>query len=129
MADDDDLQRQTLEQREAGPTAGEAAAAALAALASGFALRVQELVHLADSVGDITIPVQSSVISELRYNLQTRVVGAAFVDGSDYEWSEISAYNFLEWLNASSKGAFFNERVRGQWGTWPIGSTKQKRVL
>src|SRR5713226_4032784 len=87
----------------------EAAAAALAALASGLVLRVQEILNLADEAGHVTIPVHgSSCISELSYDTITGTMGVIFLDGSEYDYPNVAMLSFLAFVNARSKGEHFN---------------------
>lgn len=95
--------------------AAEVVAAATAALASGALLRVQEIIALADELGEFEGEVSSSFIDSLGYNVTTNTVTAVFSDGSVWQWPNIPIADFLRWWNASSKGAFFNREVRGRW--------------
>jgi hypothetical protein len=116
MANDDDLQQRSFQSVDIGAAAAAAIAAALAALASGAVLRVQEILALADSSGDTEIEVHSSCVSFLRYNNRTGYLIVGLTDGSDWPYQNVSMFNFLRFVNARSKGAFFNAEVRGRWG-------------
>ncbi len=111
----DDRQNTFQSPLELGGEAATAAAAALAALASGAVLRAQEIVALADESGEVEIPVQSSCIASFRYRLISGNLDVTFTDGAVYPYHRVSMFNFLRWLNASSRGSFFNREVRGQW--------------
>ena len=100
---------------ELGGEAAIAAAAALAALASGAVLRAQEVVALADESGEVEIPVTSTCIESLRYRLISGNLDVTFTDGSVYPYHRVPMFNFLRWLNAPSRGSFFNSEVRGRW--------------
>src|SRR5216684_7681653 len=120
MADDDDLQDRNCQlprpAPEAAGGAGAAAAAALAALASGAVLRAQELLALADRAGTVSIDIDSTCIRSLAYNIRTGAMAVEFTDGSLYPYPPVSMINFLRFINASSKGSFYNANVRGKWG-------------
>ena len=117
MADDDNLQEQSFQR--SGSDAGAAASAltaALAALASGAVLRVQEILALADDAGDTEIEVESTCVAFLRYNNATGYLIVGLQDGSEWPYQGVSMFNFLRFANAQSKGSFFNTEVRGRWG-------------
>jgi hypothetical protein len=111
---------------ETAADAVEAGAAALAALASGFALRVHELLALADESGSITVDVDSTAIPELRYDTVTSTMGVTFTDGSEYDVHPVSLAAFLAFVNAPSKGGHWNQHFRGQSASPWQGSTKQR---
>ncbi len=102
------------------------AAAALVAISSGIAIRVNELLALADAWGRITIPVSSSCIGELNYNIATGTMGVVFTDGSTYDYPNTSIASVVQFVNADSKGRYFNENFRGQAATQFAGSKKQR---
>jgi hypothetical protein len=115
MADDDDFEQQGFQPRNRAAEIAETVAAAAAALASGALLRAQEIISLADDLGNFQTNVDSSFIESIGYNLATNSVTANFRDGSQWTWPNIPIGEFLRWLNASSKGQFFNSEVRGRW--------------
>jgi hypothetical protein len=105
----------------------EAAAAALAALASGLVLRAQEILALADEAGHIVIPVHgSSCIAELSYDTVTGTMGVVFLDGAEYDYPSVSMYSFLAFVNARSKGEHYNQHFRGSSPSQFLGSKKQR---
>lgn len=117
MADDDNTQ--TFQSGNAGLAAevsATALAAALAALASGAVLRIQEIIALADDSGDTEIEVDSTCVEFLRYNHSTGYLVVGLTDGSEWPYQGVSMFNFLAFANAPSKGGFFNSEVRGRWG-------------
>lgn len=117
---DDELQQGGFQQprptsTEVGlATAG--AAAALAAIAAGAIIRFQELADLADAAGRVNINVDSTAIRSLAYHLTTGAMAVTFTDGSVYPYPPVSVVNFLRFINAPSKGRFYNAQVRGKWG-------------
>jgi len=139
MADDlqdDNIHReQSLQQPETRTATTPAAiteliAATIAAVSAGAILELKEFLTLADHNGDTEIPVEgSSCIAVLKYNHDSREVTVVFNDGSDYYYPDVPPNLFLEWVNAPSKGSYYNAYVRQRWGGWPIGSTKSKRLL
>jgi hypothetical protein len=120
MPDEDDLQGRNFQQQ--GPPATETglasvgAAAALAALAAGAIIRAHELASLADQAGRVNIDVDSTAIRSLSYHIATGAMAVTFTDGSVYPYPPVSMVNFLRFVNASSKGRFYNAEVRGKWG-------------
>lgn len=64
----------------------------------------------------IRVPVQSSAIEEIEYNTEDETMAVTFTDGSQYDYPSIRRDQFMEFVNAPSKGSFFNANVRGQWG-------------
>jgi hypothetical protein len=120
MAEDDDLQGRNFQQPtqpapEVGGTAA-GAAAVLAALAAGVTIRANELLALADRAGTVSLDFDSSCIASLAYNVRTGAMAVTFTDGSVYPYPPVSMLNFLAFINAKSKGSFFNAYVRGKWG-------------
>jgi hypothetical protein len=105
----------------------EAAAAALAALASGLVLRAQEILALADEAGHVVIPVHgSSCIAELSYDTVTGTMGVVFLDGAEYDYPSVSMRSFLAFVNAFSKGRHYNEHFRDSSPSQFLGSHKQR---
>jgi hypothetical protein len=116
MAEDDEqFDQQGFSPRNRATEIAETIAAAVAALASGAALRAQEIIALADDLGNFQEDVESSFIESLGYNLTTQVCTVVFQDGSQYQYPNVSMADFLAWWNAPSKGAFYNQFVRGRW--------------
>ncbi len=125
---DDDIQSQGLQQpnepsfsavEQGAATAG--LAAALAAIAAGAIIRVQELAALADRFGKVHIDVDSTAIRALDYSITTGAMAVTFTDGSVYPYPPVSVSNFLAFVNARSGsygsiGRFYNFEVRGRWG-------------
>lgn len=125
---DDDQDASLWSQVETGGIAT-TAAAALAAISAGIAVRVNELIALADQHGRITIPVRSTCFRSLSYNLATRTMGLLFHDGSTYDHPSVPIYDFLQFVNAPSKGSHYNSHFRGQAVTQFAGSKKQRIKL
>lgn len=112
---DDEFEQQGFSPRNRASEIAETIAAAVAALASGAVLRAHEIIALADDLGEFSTPIDSSFIESIGYNVATNVCTATFRDGSSWTWPNIPIADFLAWLNASSKGQFFNSEVRGRW--------------
>jgi hypothetical protein len=116
MAEED--QRQDSFQLRAAEIATDAAAAvsaALAALASGAALRANEIISLAEQTGSVTLPIRSTCIASLEYTPESGDLVVTFTDGSQYPYHQVSMINLLRWYNDVSQGSFYNREVRGQW--------------
>jgi len=92
-----------------------AAAATLAAIGSGLAVRAREIMELADEAGVIQIPIDSTCVEHLEYHTITGLLNVTLTDGSTWPYHSTSMFNLLSWLNAPSKGGFYNSVVRGQW--------------
>jgi hypothetical protein len=118
--EDDDLQGRDFQQPRPQPSLGEglvsAAAAALAAIAAGAVIRANELLSLADRAGTVNLTFDSTCIRSLSYNIRTGAMAVTFTDSSVYPYPPVSMINFLEFINADSKGSFYNAKVRGKWG-------------
>lgn len=63
---------------------------------------------------DATHPVASSSIAAIGYSRVSRVLEVHFVRGTRYRYFDVPDGIVGSLLAASSKGSFFNERVRGQ---------------
>jgi len=118
---EDDLQGRDFQQPgppDLGVSAGGAAAISiiLGNIASGVAIRANELLELADSAGTVNIEIDSTCIRILTYNIRTGALAITFTDGSVYPYPPVNMFNFLRFLNADSRGSFYNKYVRGQWG-------------
>jgi len=114
VPDDDNLQQQTF-QSEPESDSG-VVAAALFALASGAVMRAEEILALAREAGGIfSTDIRSTCIASLDYNPITGLLTVTFTDGDICDYHHVSMWNFLEFINAASKGGFYNSRVRGQW--------------
>jgi hypothetical protein len=58
------------------------------------------------------IVVESSSLARLDYDDRQRVLQAEFRDGSIYQYPGVPLETYQELLQAESKGAYFNRRVR-----------------
>jgi hypothetical protein len=65
---------------------------------------------------NIRVPVQSRAIEEIEYNTEDETMSVTFTNGSQYDYPSIRRDQFMEFVNAPSKGSFYNSYVRGQWG-------------
>lgn len=73
-----------------------------------------ELIELADRQGYIVLPVGSSVIEQIAYDLLERTL-VVTINGNDYTYYKVSFHQFYAFVNADSKGWFYNHYVRGKW--------------
>jgi len=129
MPEDEDLQDRDPFAPEPSESANDsriAIAAIIAAITSGFTIRAVELLHLARDTGTATIPVRSSCIAEITYNVATGTMGIVFTDGSTYDYPDMSIVSVLQFINAPSHGAYYNQHLRGQAATQFAGSKKQR---
>lgn len=58
------------------------------------------------------IDVTSSTVSQVAFNGRTRELLIIFNSGRTYAYSEVTEETFKEFLNADSKGTFFNRVIR-----------------
>jgi KTSC domain len=120
MAEEDDLQNRGFQQgvNEPSPVVQVVggAAAVLEKIAGGIFIRANELLALADRAGTVTLDFDSSCIRTLHYNLRTGAMAVTFTDGSVYPYPPVTMVDFLSFINAESKGSYYNRYVRGKWG-------------
>ena len=57
-------------------------------------------------------PVESSSLAAVGYEPKTRVLEIEFLSGAVYRYFDVEAKVHEELMNASSKGRYFNERIR-----------------
>lgn len=57
-------------------------------------------------------PVQSSNIKAIAYDEATQTAYAEFNNGSQHSYQGVSKSLFEDWSSASSKGTFFNEKIK-----------------
>jgi hypothetical protein len=110
---DDELQKKT-QPSNIGAGGALAAGTIIAALLAGITIRARELFSLVDDEGQVTVPVRSSCIASLQYNMDTHDMEITFVDGGVYYYSDVSNLEFLNFTNARSKGRHYNEYFRGR---------------
>lgn len=58
------------------------------------------------------VDVESTLIHSIAYDETERVLEVRFQDGDAYRYFEVEPELVEEWLNADSKGAFFNDHIR-----------------
>lgn len=73
-----------------------------------------DLIEMADRQGYIVIPVNSSYLEQIAYDLYARHL-VVTINGSDYAYYGVSFHQFYKFVNAESKGWFYNHYVRGRW--------------
>lgn len=61
------------------------------------------------------VPVQSSNVASVGYSRHLRALEIEFVRGAVYRFTEVPPRLYHELLEASSKGHFINEKIRGQY--------------
>jgi hypothetical protein len=62
------------------------------------------------------ISVNSSVIDDFDYNTIARALQVVFRTGGVYEYANVPPTVYLEFLNADSKGTYFNTNIRNRYG-------------
>lgn len=83
----------------------------------------EELVELAETAARyflLTVPVNSTAIEELEYNTHNGEMSVTMTDGSTWPYPApgrpaITQEQFQAFVNAPSKGVFYNLYVRGKW--------------
>jgi hypothetical protein len=60
-----------------------------------------------------SIPVQSSLLANVRYNHDESILQLEFCDGAIYQYFDVPAEIYTSLLTAESKGNYFNHRIRG----------------
>lgn len=73
-----------------------------------------DLVEMADRQGYIIIPVNSSYVEQIAYDLYYKTL-IVTINGSDYSYYKIPFHQFYRFVNAESKGWFFNHYIKGRW--------------
>lgn len=59
-------------------------------------------------------PVQSTTLAAVAYDSHRDLLQLHFRDGTTYHYFGVPARTHQELLDADSKGAYFNRRIRGQ---------------
>ena len=80
-------------------------------LSAAFGEKLAEGLHI------LTVPVQSTAIAELEYDERNGDMTITFADGTvtNPPYPNISQDQFAAFVNAPSKGQFYNAVVRGRW--------------
>jgi hypothetical protein len=120
--DDDDIQRSGFEPKR-GPSATDIAtiaSAALAAIAGGIAVGIDDLLVLAEEdEGNVDIPGRSACVESFKYNVHTGDLLLTLTDGSEWPYHRVPRHKFLEFINGDgyrgSQGRYYNLEVRGRW--------------
>ena len=58
------------------------------------------------------MPVSSSSIATIRYDIETQVLEVEYHNGGVYQYQGVPQETFEEFKNSSSKGNFLNQRIR-----------------
>jgi hypothetical protein len=90
------------------------AAALLTAVRFGLGIGEDMILRAADRLGDLDIPVASTCIDSVSYNIKSGDMEVTFQDGSVYYYPQTPMITFLQFINAPSKGAFYNKYLRGR---------------
>lgn len=65
------------------------------------------------------VPIESSVIAEIGY--EDEVMEVRFTSGGLYRYFDVPPEVCLDFLRADSKGAFFNQEIRGEYPCRRVG--------
>jgi hypothetical protein len=74
----------------------------------------QQLVDMADNKGYIYISTNSSYVEAICYDLFTGNM-VVVINGMEYAYYGRSLHELYRFVNAPSKGSFYNTYVRGRW--------------
>lgn len=58
------------------------------------------------------IPVESSALRKVRFDLPARTLGVVYADGDSYAYFKVPRSKFRALLRAESKGKFVNEEIK-----------------
>jgi hypothetical protein len=72
----------------------------------------EEIRALANSDGQIYIPVSSAFIEAISYDLRVEVLIVSFLRGGDTAYTHCSFEKFVDFVNADSKGSFYNLYIK-----------------
>jgi hypothetical protein len=70
------------------------------------------------------MPVESSTLNRIAYDSHRQVLQIEFRDGSRYQYHRVPTELFDALLQATSKGAYFNQNIRGKFPTRQIPPAK-----
>lgn len=74
-------------------------------------------------------PVKSSNIKAAGYDPLRKVMRVQFSNGSNYDYSEVDATTFNNFMEAKSQGKFFHQNIKGKLtGTRVEGVSDDKRT-
>ncbi|KAB0597172.1 KTSC domain-containing protein [Cupriavidus gilardii] len=65
-------------------------------------------------------PVESSVVAAIGYDYRKRVLGIEFVSGKLYHYLDVPASVYRDFMDADSKGGYFNDYILGAYEYEPI---------
>jgi lysyl-tRNA synthetase class 2 len=72
-------------------------------------------------------PVSSSAIASIGYNAGSRMLEVEFTSGSVFRYFEVEQDAHEDFLEAPSKGAFFNARIRDAYPFTQMDSASDRR--
>lgn len=79
-------------------------------------LGIEKVVKMPVFNEDNMVPVKSSVIESIGYNPTEKVMGVRFLTSKKlYLYERVDGETFIEFLNAPSKGRFFQQEIRGNY--------------
>jgi hypothetical protein len=64
----------------------------------------------------------SSVIRSVEYDEQSRELDVTFVSGRTYRYKDVPLEVYVDFLDAASKGQFFNEHIKDAFSFSEIGT-------
>ena len=59
------------------------------------------------------LPRQSSVIRDIHYDEDEATLDIAFTSGTTYRYQHVPVEVYVDFIEAVSRGAFFNDRIKG----------------
>lgn len=66
-------------------------------------------------------PVSSSNIASIGYDYDTEILEVEFLNGSVYEYRNVTSVIYEELMNAASHGSYFNREIRMTYSYEKIG--------
>ena len=66
-------------------------------------------------------PVSSSNIASIGYDNDTEILEVEFLNGSVYEYKNVTSVVYEELMNAASHGSYFNREIRMTYSYEKIG--------
>jgi hypothetical protein len=74
----------------------------------------------------ILTTVQSNAIHAIGYDPENHLMEIIFTGGGIYCYSEVPPHIFQQFLQAGSKGGFFQSHIRGAYPNWRLGRWRKR---
>jgi len=70
---------------------------------------------------------RSSAVHAIGYDVESRVMEVIFTGGGIYNFENVPPEVFTEFIRATSKGAYFQDHVRGRFRHFRLGRFRRRR--